>query len=90
MTLNSISTNSVLPSVNIPPVNSSSSSSLTPEIRPASRGITGLLTATSTNLLATVVSTNSGLCSPSLSEPVAGPSGLGPVQSVPLVCTLEK
>lgn len=105
MTINSNSTNSIppscQPSVLIPPVNSSSS--MSPEIRPASRGggggngggavvnsggggLCGNLTPSS-KCTTVHAPTSSGLSSPNmLSEPVAGPSGMGPVQSMPLVC----
>ncbi|XP_037920976.1 protein tramtrack, beta isoform isoform X5 [Hermetia illucens] len=92
------SVQSIQQSVVVPPVNSSSSS--VDLMRPSSRGGSGgagtsgssvsgsgggggsNVTLTST---VTHTATSSGLSSPIIStEPVAGPSGLGPVQSVPL------
>lgn len=91
MTINSNSVNSVPPSLStastivIPPVNSIPQN-LSPDI-PSSRSAGGLgnSTATSTCTSGGLVSTSSGISSPIITEPVAGPSGLGPVQSVPLV-----
>lgn len=47
----------------------------------------GIITTTSTctSVSSGLVASSSGMTSPILSEPIAGPSGLGPVQSVPLV-----
>lgn len=97
MTINSNSVNSVPPSLStgssiaIPPVNSVPQD-LSPDIA-SSRGGNGSggggsSTATSTCTSGGLVSTSSGITSPINSEPVAGPSGLGPVQSVPLVSDL--
>lgn len=98
MTINSNSTNSIpptcQPSVLIPSVNSSTS--MSPEIRPSSRGGTTANNAVTGGLCGNLTTapkcttvhapTSSGLSSPNiLSEPVAGPSGMGPVQSMPLV-----
>lgn len=55
----------------IPSISSSSA-----DLRPSSRG--GLNNSTG------IGSSSSGLLSP-MTEPVAGPSGMGPVQQVPLV-----
>lgn len=76
-----IHSNSVPSSVVVPHVNSSSS--MNTDGRPASRGTTGINTTTCTT--ATMAPTSSGISSPNINEPVAGPSGLAPVQSVPLV-----
>lgn len=78
-------------SVVVPSINSSSSSTIPSDLsnRPSSRsghdrtnnngGPSSTLTHSS--------SSGGGLASPNMKcEPVAGPSGLGPVQSVPLVC----
>lgn len=49
-------------------------------------GYSNISTTTVTRTSSTgLVVTNSGITSPIMAEPVAGPSGLGPVQSVPLV-----
>lgn len=80
-----IHSNSVPSSVVVPHVNSSSS--MTTDGRPSSRGTTGISTST-TCTPATLAPTSSGISSPNINEPVAGPSGLtglAPVQSVPLV-----
>lgn len=77
-----IHSNSVPSSVVVPHVNSSSAMST--DGRPASRGTTGMNTST-TCTTATLAPTSSGISSPNINEPVAGPSGLAPVQSVPLV-----
>lgn len=89
MTIHSNSTNSIPPpalptsSVLTNPVNSTVS--VTPEIRPASRGTNAGGITTVTSCATILAPSSSGLSSPSISsEPVAGPSGLGPVQSVPL------
>lgn len=75
-----IHSNSVQSSVVVPHVNSSSSMST--DGRPSSRGTTGV--STSMTLAASILPPS--ISSPNtISEPVAGPSGLAPVQSVPLV-----
>lgn len=78
-----IHSNSVPSSVVVPHVNSSSSS-MSADGRPSSRGTTGISTST-TCTPAILAPTSSGISSPNINEPVAGPSGLAPVQSVPLV-----
>lgn len=91
MTINSNSVNSVPPSILttaaivIPTVNSVQQS-LSPDI-PSTRSVGGVgnSMATSTCTSGGLVSTSSGISSPMITEPIAGPSRLGPVQSVPLV-----
>lgn len=81
MTIHSNSLSSVPSSVVVPHVNSSSAMST--DGRPSSRGTTGI--STNTTCTPAILAPSSGISSPNINEPVAGPSGLAPVQSVPLV-----